>query len=141
MTNLINRDEETGLVVKKNYLCGSGFTAVEGFRQFGNLTIREGVLKGTASCFLTNVRVFDQNNIMILDITFDKLTSYSRERVRKVVLNELVQMLLEVAAIHGKQIDAQDAWERLDRDLKAVYFKESYAALLKLAEEWGICIN
>jgi hypothetical protein len=49
MNNLIQLDQETGLTINRNYMLNSGFNAVEGVRQFGQLTIKEGVLKGVAS--------------------------------------------------------------------------------------------
>ncbi len=49
MTNLIQLDQETGLTINRNYMLNSGFNAVEGVRQFGQLTIKEGLLKGVAS--------------------------------------------------------------------------------------------
>lgn len=142
MTHMpIVKDEETGAIVRKQFLNDSGLSSIEGLRHFGTLSIREGLLKGTASVFLTNIRVFDQNNTLLLDLVYDKLTGYSREKVRKAVLNQLIQLLYEAAETQGKTIDQNEIYERLDRELKMVYFSESYKAVLGWAEEVGISIE
>lgn len=139
MSNLpIIRDEETGTIVRRKFENSSGFTSLEGFRQFGTLSIREGVLKGTAATFLTSIRVFDQNNTLLFDLAYDRLTGYSRERVRKAVMNQLVHMLYEAAQTQGKSIDQNEVYERIDNELKAVYYSESYKSILSWASEKGI---
>jgi hypothetical protein len=114
---------------------------MEGVRQFGQLTIKEGVLKGTATNLLTSVKVFDEQGVLILDLCFERMTAYTRERVRKVILDGLVQMLIEVAGMQGKHLDVSHAYEVLDHDLKLVYFQQSYSSLLRLTDSWGIKIN
>lgn len=135
------RDDDTGLTVRNTYLSGSGFNAIEGFRQFGSLSIREAVVKGVAITFLTHVKVFSQDNTLIIDVAFKERTSYSRERVRTVVLNELVKMLVEAAAAKGRSLDEYELHEKLDNELKAIYYQESYHAILDWASEIGININ
>lgn len=134
------KDEETGAIVRKKFTNDSGFTSLEGLRQFGTLSIHEGILKGTASVFLTSIRVYDQNDVLLFDIAYDKLTGYSREKVRKTVMNQLVQMLYDAAKQQGKTIDQNDVYERIDKELKAVYYSESYKAILGWASEYGILL-
>ena len=137
----VTRDEETGALVRKQFLNDSGFSSVEGLRQFGTLSIREGILKGTASVFLTSIRVFDQNNTLLLDLAYDKLNGYSREKARKAVLNQLIQLLNEAAESQGKTLDQNEVYERLDKELKRVYFSDSYKAVLGWASEVGIIME
>lgn len=141
MNEPIKIDQETGLTINKSYLLNSGFNAVEGGRQFGQLTIKEGVLKGVATNLLTSIKVFDEQGVLIIDLCFDRMTSYSRERVRKIILDALIQMLMEVASLQGKKMDIAKAYDLLDHDLKMVYFEQSYASIAKLAESWGLTLN
>ncbi len=141
MNAMIQRDDDTGLTIRNSYLCGSGFSALEGLRNFGSLTIRESIVKGVAITFLTHVKVFDQQNTLIIDVAFSKRTSYSREIVRTVVMNHLVKMLVEAAAAQNKVMDEYEVYEKIDRELKTVYFQESYNAILDWATEFGINFN
>ena len=142
MTNMpMIKDEETGAIVRRKFTNDSGFTGLEGLRQFGTLSIREGILKGTPSVFLISIRVYDQNDVLLIDLAFDKLTGYSREKVRKAVMHQLVQLLYEAAEQQGKTFDQNELYEQIDRELKAVYYSESYQAILGWASQYGIELN
>lgn len=141
MEAIIKLDKETGLIVGRNYLSSSGFNCLEGYRKFGRLTIKEGVLKGTATNIMTNISVFDENNTLLIDVSFDKLTFYSREKARKVILNQLIKMLSDAAKAQGKLIDQNEVIELLDTQLKQIYFEDSYKSVLNWAEEIGIAIK
>ena len=131
-------DSETGLIVKNNYLAQSGFNYLTGAREFGKLRIVEGVSKGTASMLLISVMVFDQNNVLIYDAEIPRMTSYSRERVRQMVLEGMINMLRESCEVNGKCFDELQAYEMLDKKLKLVYFSESYEAAINWADDLGI---
>lgn len=138
MEEILKLDSETGFVVRSSYQGSSGLLAMEGIRSFGTVTIREAVLKGTGTVFLTGVRVFDQNDVLLLDLSFDRFTTYSREKVRKAVLSELVQLLTESATRQGQSIDVMLAWEKINNELNMAFYANSYQAILPLAKEWGI---
>jgi hypothetical protein len=140
-TALIVRDEETGFSIRRSYQGGSGFLSVEGIRQFGSLTIREGVVKGVASTFLTSVKVFDANNTLILDMTFDKLTGYTRRLVQRTIRKQLIEMLREAASIQNRHFDEDEIYEKIDSELNMVFFSESYKAIMNWADELGLLIN
>jgi hypothetical protein len=140
-TQIMNRtfnDCETGLIVKNNYLAQSGFNYLTGVREFGKLRIVEGVSKGTASMLLISVMVFDQHNVLIYDAEIPRMTSYSREKVRQLVLEGMISMLRESCEVNGKCFDELQAYEMLDKKLKLVYFRESYEAAINWADEIGI---
>lgn len=141
MTNMpVIRDVETGAIVRKKYEGSSGLISLEGLRQFGTLSIRECVLKGTAALFLIGFRVYDQKNTLLIDLGYDGLISYSREKVRKAVLNQLLNMLCEAAESQGKSIDQNEVYDKLDAELKMVYYSDSYTAILGWASELGISL-
>lgn len=131
-------DSETGLIIKNNYLAQSGFQYLNGVREFGQLKIHEGVSKGTASIFLISVLVFDQNNVLIFDADIKKMTNYSREKVRHVVLGGMMNMLRESCENSGRYFDETETFQLLDKKLRLVYFKESYDAALQWAQDIGI---
>lgn len=135
-----SNDAETGLSVKNNYLAKSGFNYMTGIREFGNLKIVEGVSKGTASILVNSVMVFDQNNVLIFDADIKFMTSYSREKVRQIILGGMINMLRESCEANDKYFDELGAYEMLDKNLKLVYFRESYEAALNWANEIGIKI-
>lgn len=138
MDALQKLDIETGFVVRSAYQGVSGFVSLEGIRTFGTVSIREAVLKGVGVIYLTGVRVFDQNDVLLLDLAFERLTPYSRERVRSAVLSELVQLLTDSARQQGMALDVAYAWEKLNSELNMVFYADSYRAILPLANEWGI---
>lgn len=142
-TQIIKRnssDTETGLTVKNKYLAKSGFNYMTGIREFGNLKIVEGVSKGTASILVNSVMVFDQNNVLIFDADIPRYTSYSREKVRQMVMEGMINMLRESCDANDKYFDELQAYQLLDQKLKLVYFRESYEAALNWANEIGIKI-
>ena len=134
-------DSETGLIIKDSLMAGSGFNYQTGVRQFGDLKIVEGVSKGTASIFLTSVLVFDQNGSLIFDGEVRKLTNYSREIVRRMVLNGLMLMLREAAERENKFFDELKAYEVIDQQLKSAYYEQSYKAVIRWAQGIGIDIS
>lgn len=132
---------ETGLAIKDSFIAKSGFNYQTGVRDFGALKIVEGVSKGTASIFLTSLMVFDREMKLLLDCEVGRLTNYSRETVRRMVLNGLITMLREAAEKERKQFDELKAYELVDIQLKDAYYEHSYKAALAWAEEIGIIIS
>lgn len=145
MTKLVlqnrSEDNETGLVIKDSFVSSSGFKYQTGVRQFGDLKIVEGVSKGTASLFLISLMVFDQKGTLLFDGEVNKLTNYSREHVRGLVLEGLMNMLREAAEKEGKFFDELDAYEVIDQKLKRAYYEQSYIAVLEWATNLGIAIS
>jgi len=141
MNAIMIKDEETGFSIRRAYQSSSGFQSIEGIRQFGKLTIREGVIKGVASSFLTSVKVFDANNTLILDLTFDRMTGYTRKLVLRAVRKELIEMLREASVLQGRTFDENEAFEKIDKELSIVFFGESYNAILHWADEFGLLNN
>jgi hypothetical protein len=134
-------DQETGLIIKNSHLATSGFKYQTGIRQFGDLKIVEGVSKGTASFFLVSLMVFDQRGTLLFDGEVNKLTNYSREAVRQMVLDGLMSMLREAAEREGKYFDEFEAYELIDKKLKNAYYEQSYIAVLDWAEKMGIKVT
>lgn len=131
-------DVETGLTIKDSFLAKSGFRHDVGVRQFGDLKIIEGVSKGTASIFLNSIIVLDQNGNLIFDAEVERYTNYSREKVRRYVLEGLITMLREATEAEGEFFDELDARERLEDKLKAAFYEQSYKAVIKWAKRIGI---
>jgi len=133
-------DNETGLIIKNSFISDSGFKYQNGIRQLGDLKIVEGVSKGTASLFLISLMVFDQNGTLLFDGEVSKLTNYSREHVRRLVLDGLMNMLREAAEKEGKHFDELAAYEVIDQKLKYAYYEQSYIAVIEWARQLGINI-
>ena len=134
-------DNETGLIIKDSFISSSGFKYQNGIRQFGELKIIEGVSKGTASFFLVSLMVLDKDGTLLFDGELDKLTSYSREHARRIVLHGLLAMLREAAEKEGKFFDELEAYEIIDKKLKDAYYEQSYVAVIEWAEKIGVNIS
>lgn len=134
-------DGETGLIIKDSFIAKSGFKYQAGIRQFGDLKIVEGISKGTASFFLISLMVFDKNGTLLFDGEVSKLTNYSRESARRMVLDGLIGMLREAADKAGKHFDELEAYELIDKKLKNAYYEQSYTAVLDWAEKMGITVK
>lgn len=135
---VMNYQGDTGLVVAKTYEANSGFEYSYGLRKFGDLTIVEEVGRGTAVSYLNNVRVYNNEEELVIDKSVKKGTHYSRETVRQIVLNELLNMLEEAALNAGREFDFEKANAVIDEKLKEAYFKKSYESILSWAVEIGI---
>lgn len=134
-------NSETGLAIKDSFKAKSGFNYQTGVRDFGTLKIVEGVSSGIATIFLTSLMVFDGEKKLILDCEVNKLTNYSREAVRRMVLHGLLCMLREAAEKEKKYFDELKAYELIDNQLKDAYYEQSYKAALAWAESIGINIS
>lgn len=133
-------DQETGLVIRGSMVASSGFNYQTGVRQFNNLKIVEGVSKGTANIFLTSLMVFDERGSLIFDGEIRRMTNYSRETARKMVLEGLMTMLREATEKENKYFDELKAYEVIDQQLKSAYYEQSYEAVIKWAQGIGINI-
>jgi hypothetical protein len=131
-------DHQTGLMLAGSYTAVSGFNYAVGVREFGNLSIVEEVAQGTAVSYLNGVRVYDENKKLIIDKKATKGTHYSRETVRKIVLEALADMLEEAAKNQGKDYNRNDALNKIDEKLKGAYYSQSYQSVLQWAESIGI---
>jgi hypothetical protein len=131
-------DIETGLVVREKMIANSGFMYLTGERQFNNLKIMEGVSKGTASTFLLSLTVFDEHKSLIYDAEIKKMTNYSRETARKMVLEGLMQMLRESANLYNKKFDEVTTYAIINNQLKTAYYDKSYKSVIEWAKEIGI---
>jgi len=134
-------DIETGLIIKDSYVSKSGFSHHAGVRQFETLKIVEGVSKGTSTIFLNSILVLDQDGKLIFDAEVEKYTSYSREKVRRLVFEGLITMIREATEAEGEYFDELDTRERLDNKLKGAFYETSYKAVLKWAKGIGIIKN
>jgi len=131
-------DIETGLtLVGNSYKSESGFKFMVGLRTLGSLQIIEGVAKGTAVDYLCGIRVFDENNELVIDIAVNRGTRYEREIVRKLVAKELLHMLNE-ANQNNEDFDYYAAQNKIDEELKLAYYRQSYEAINRWAKEIGI---
>jgi len=131
-------DTETGLIIKESYVANSGLKYQAGLREIEGLKIVEGVSKGTGNIFLTTLMVFDEHSELIFDADVKKLTSYSREKVRQLVMEGLMSMLREAAENDGEIFDEVDAYEILDNKLKNGYYEQSRRSMMDLAKKWGV---
>ena len=137
-TSGLTKDITTGLAIfGQSYHASSGFVYGNGLRDFGNLVIMEGIVKGTAVEFLSSVKVFTKDNKVVIDVPVEKGVRYSRQTVKDIVLRHLLEMLAEVNR-NNVNYDAQKARIILDEQLTTAYFKESHDAMNRLAHELGI---
>ena len=137
----IKNDNSTGLSIIDSHLGETGFEHNLGLRKFGNLTIAETIADGVGVTFLSGVRVYDQENKLLIDFAVANGVKYSREVVRRIVLKELLRMLKDASEQNGNAYDAQAAQQLVDSKLKLAYYKQSYKSVLSWAEEIGIEIN
>ncbi len=135
-----NTDLETGLRIRKEHLSKSGFNYINGIREFGDLRIVEVIAKGNTTIILSSVMVYDKHQNLIYEISLQQRTFYSREKVRQIVLEGLMEMLRDSCEQEGKSFDELEAYETLDRKLKATYYETSYKAILNWAVNIGISI-
>ena len=126
--------------IGESYLAESGFRYTSGLRNFGSLKIVEDVAGGTAVTFLCGVKVFDEDGTLIIDKKMSNGVHFERERVRKIVLNELLDMLIE-ANKENINFDLNDAKMKINAHLKQAYFESSYKAINNWAVELGIFKN
>lgn len=131
-------DGETGLMVKGNYQASSGLTYIAGLRKAGNLTIVEGVARGTACNFLTSLLVYDNEGNLIYDASITSLTHYSREVSYHMVLEGLMDMLREGAIKENKFFDEVQARIKIRELLDSSYYEQSYRVVVAWAESIGI---
>jgi hypothetical protein len=139
--NILKIDGENGLtIIGDSFLAESGFKYASGFRNFGNLRIVEEVAGGTAVAFLCGIKVFDKEGTLIIDKRIEKGFHFEREAVRKIVLNELLSMLIDVNE-QDENFDIENARRTIDYRLKQAYFESSYNAINTWALELGIISN
>ena len=134
----VNQDNSTGLVVGASFQADSGFNYIVGMRQFGDLTITESVGQGTAVTYLNRISVYNGEKELIIDKQVEKGIYYSRETVRQLVLEELLNMLEQAARKQGRKYDRLKARTAIDEKLKDAYYEKSYSSVLKWAETIGI---
>ncbi|RLD43961.1 MAG: hypothetical protein DRI86_08670 [Bacteroidetes bacterium] len=137
----IKNDNSTGLSIIGSHLGETGFEHNLGLRKFGNLTIAETIAAGTGVTFLSGVRVYDQENKLLVDFPVANGVKYSREVVRRIVLKELLKMLKDASKQNSSVYDEQAARQLVDSKLKLAYYEQSYKSVLSWAEEIGIEIN
>lgn len=127
-----------GTSVTGNYfLADSGFRYCSGIRNLGNLNIVEDVAQGRAICYLCGIKVYDKEGTMILDKKLKNGVHYEREKVRRIVLQEILNMLHDTNA-ENPDFDLEKAKKTIDNHLKQAYFSQSYKALNNWALEMGI---
>lgn len=131
-------DHNTGLMIGKSYQADSGFEYALGIREFGDLKIIEEVGQGTAVTYLNAVKVFDGKGELIIDEKLGQSTHYSRETVRQVVLEAMLNMLENAATEAGKEYDRLKARKLVNEKLETAYYKQSYEAVIEWAGEIGI---
>jgi len=128
------------IIVGDTFKAESGFNYASGFRNFGTLKIVEDIACGTAIAFLCGVKVFDEHGVLIIDRKMPKGFHFEREAVRKIVLQELLKMLLEVNQT-DKNFNKVDAEAKIDHFLKLAYYESSYSSVANWAKELGIFNN
>jgi len=134
----LRRDSNTGLTLANTYESESGFMHHFGLRKFGELTIAEMVAQGTGVTYLSGVQVHDKEGKLIIDHPVNNGVKYSREKVRRIVLSELLGMLKEATINNGAEYNETKARNIIDERLKEAYYEESYKAVLEWAEAIGI---
>ena len=134
----VKTDASTGLEVVKSFQSESGFKYISGFRKFGNLTIIESVAMGIGISYLNNIKVFNEENELIIDKNLPKHSFYSREKARIVVRDELLYMLEDAAVLNNKDYDRLNALEIIDQKLKTAFYKQSYLSTLAWEKDIGV---
>ena len=93
--NKLEISNKNGLAtIGENYIANSGFLYNVGVRNFGSLKIIEEVAFGTAVSFLCGIKVFDKDGVLLVDKKMNNGFYYEREKVRKIVLAELLNYKL-----------------------------------------------
>jgi hypothetical protein len=123
--------------IGESYIAESGFRYNTGYRQFGSLKIVEEVARGNAITFLRGVKVFDKDGTLIIDKVMGEKFHFERELVRRLVLKELLNMLVE-ANKENNNFDVVEAKTKISKELKQAYFESSYRAINNWALELGL---
>jgi hypothetical protein len=126
--------------IGESYKADSGFKYNSGFRNFGSLKIVEDVAQGTAVTFLCGVKVFDKDGVLIIDKRMNQKFHFERELVRRIVLQELLNMLIE-ANKGNDNFNLMEAKMKISTHLKQAYFESSYKAINNWALEIGLYDN
>lgn len=125
----LGKINKSGVTIKGEiFQANSGFSYASGFRNFGSLKIVEDIAGGTAVAYLFGIKVFDENGTLIIDRKMAKGFHFEREAVRRIVLNELLEMLSEVYDGNQK-FDKEEAKKKIDKHLKLAYYESSYSAI------------
>jgi hypothetical protein len=135
---LISLDSENGLtIIGDAFIANSGFKYASGYRDFGSLKIVEDVAGGTAVAFLCGIKVYDKEGTLIIDKNVKNGVHFEREVVRKIVLKELLNMLIDINQ-DNENFDFENAKSTIDFLLKQAYFESSYKAITNWGLELGI---
>ena len=136
--NKLEISNKNGLAtIGENYTANSGFLYNVDVRNFGSLKIIEEVAFGTAVSFLCGIKVFDQDGVLLVDKKMNNGFYYEREKVRKIVLAQLLDMLLE-ANKENINFDLDEARMKISVHLKQAYYESSYNSINNWAAELGI---
>ena len=135
---LVSIDNEKGLtIIGDTFTANSGFKYASGYRDFGSLKIVEDVAGGTGVAFLCGIKVYDKEGELIIDKNIEKGVHFEREVVRRIVLKELLNMLIDVNK-NNEKFDIENARTVIDARLKEAYFESSYRAINIWALQLGI---
>lgn len=136
--NKLEISNKNGLATMgENYIANSGFLYNVGVRNFGSLKIIEEVAFGTAVSFLCGIKVFDQDGVLLVDKKMNNGFYYEREKVRKIVLAQLLDMLIE-ANKENINFDLDEVRMKISVRLKQAYYESSYNSINNWAAELGI---
>ena len=125
-------DISTGLVrATDTFEASSGFSYFSGARQFGDLKIVEDVAVGTGVSYLNSVKVYDKNHTVIIDKRMHKGCFYEREVARRIVRDELLNMLENASKANGDKFDRMKAVSVIDKHLANAYYEKSRNAILE----------
>lgn len=136
--NKLEISNKNGLAtIGENYIANSGFLYNVGVRNFGSLKIIEEVAFGTAVSFLCGIKVFNQDGVLLVDKKMNNGIYYEREKVRKIVLAQLLDMLIE-ANKENINFDLDEVRMKISVHLKQAYYESSYNSINNWAAELGI---
>ena len=136
--NKLSLLDNNGITVAgESHLAKSGFRYGSGVRDFGSLKIVEEFAQGTGVTFLCGIKVFDKEGTLIADKKMDRSFYYEREKVKKVVLHEILNTLID-ANKENINFELDAARMKINALLNKAYFETSYNAINNWALELGI---
>ncbi|WP_448518175.1 hypothetical protein [Rhodoflexus sp.] len=116
----------------------SGFTVYTGERAIEGIIIEEGIAQGIGVTYLSSLRIrCSTTNRILWEDSFRNVT-YNRERVRKIVGEQLIKSFTDSLRRSNMQIPRETIENHVNQLLDKAYYEQTDRALLDILAGWGI---
>ncbi|MCS6968738.1 MAG: hypothetical protein NZM39_09140 [Bernardetiaceae bacterium] len=130
--------ESRGLTLKDSFISPSGFCLFTGEREVQGLKIEEGIAQGVGITYLCSLRIIESSSGIIISEKCFKDVTYNRDKVRKLVKEELVKQIQSGLSRNGYSYEEKKIHDLVDSLLNKAYYQQSDKALLRVVKGWGL---